>query len=202
MPSAQRRRQSSRKRRQTQPHADVYLRRAVDYACVRAELLQALLAAAGRNRHAALHAADLCVCRLFFLGRATAISRRLRSRCSEVGAGDLLVHRVQFVLDYFVAFTLLGTAAFFPKNLPLGAAVAGFLRMMASNLFRRGFLWLLCGGIRVQQPLGLLADLQFWYDIVLSPHLGEICIAFEIKTRYVIRIRRWSQILSKLLKEG
>ncbi|MPM82972.1 hypothetical protein SDC9_130035 [bioreactor metagenome] len=44
------------------------------------------------------------------------------------------MHPVQFILDYFVAFTLLGTAAFFPKNLPLGAAVAGFLRMMASTV--------------------------------------------------------------------
>ena len=48
--------------------------------------------------------------------------------------GIYFVHPVQFVLDYFVAFTLLGTAAFFPKNLPLGAAVAGFLRMMASTV--------------------------------------------------------------------
>ena len=48
--------------------------------------------------------------------------------------GIYFVHPVQFVLDYFVAFTLLGTAAFFPKNLPLGAAVAGVLRMMASTV--------------------------------------------------------------------
>ena len=51
----------------------------------------------------------------------------------QVVQGAYFVHPVQFILDYFVAFTLLGTAAFFPKNLPLGAAVAGFLRMMAST---------------------------------------------------------------------
>ena len=52
----------------------------------------------------------------------------------QVVQGAYIVHPVQFILDYFVAFTLLGTAAFFPKNLPLGAAVAGFLRMMASTV--------------------------------------------------------------------
>jgi thiamine transporter len=52
----------------------------------------------------------------------------------QVIQGAYIVHPVQFVLDYFVAFTLLGTASFFPKNLPLGAAVAGFLRMMASTV--------------------------------------------------------------------
>ncbi|MEZ4509037.1 MAG: energy-coupled thiamine transporter ThiT [Eubacteriales bacterium] len=52
----------------------------------------------------------------------------------QVVQGAYIVHPVQFILDYFVAFTLLGTASFFPKNLPLGAAVAGFLRMMASTV--------------------------------------------------------------------
>ncbi len=52
----------------------------------------------------------------------------------QVAQGAYIVHPVQFILDYFVAFTLLGTAAFFPKNLPVGAAVAGFLRMMASTV--------------------------------------------------------------------
>ncbi|MEZ4627030.1 MAG: energy-coupled thiamine transporter ThiT [Eubacteriales bacterium] len=52
----------------------------------------------------------------------------------QVIQGAYIVHPVQFILDYFVAFTLLGTASFFPKNLPLGAAVAGFLRMMASTV--------------------------------------------------------------------
>ena len=52
----------------------------------------------------------------------------------QVVQGAYIVHPVQFVLDYFVAFTLLGAASFFPKNLPVGAAVAGFLRMMASTV--------------------------------------------------------------------
>ncbi len=52
----------------------------------------------------------------------------------QVVQGAYIVHPVQFVLDYFVAFTLLGAASFFPKNLPVGAAVAGFLRMLASTV--------------------------------------------------------------------
>ena len=52
----------------------------------------------------------------------------------QVVQGAYIVHPVQFILDYFVAFTLLGTASFFPKNLPVGAAVAGFLRMLASTV--------------------------------------------------------------------
>lgn len=52
----------------------------------------------------------------------------------QVVQGAYIVHPVQFILDYFVAFTLLGTAAFFPKNLPVGAAVGGFARMIASTV--------------------------------------------------------------------
>ena len=52
----------------------------------------------------------------------------------QVVQGAYIVHPVQFILDYFVAFTLLGTASFFPKNLPVGAAVAGCLRMLASTV--------------------------------------------------------------------
>ena len=52
----------------------------------------------------------------------------------QVVQGAYIVHPVQFILDYFVAFTLLGTASFFPKNLPVGSAVAGFLRMIASTV--------------------------------------------------------------------
>ncbi len=52
----------------------------------------------------------------------------------QVVQGAYIVHPVQFILDYFVAFTLLGTASFFPKNLPLGSAVAGLLRMLASTV--------------------------------------------------------------------
>ena len=52
----------------------------------------------------------------------------------QVIQGAYIVHPVQFILDYFVAFTCLGLAGFFPKNLPLGAAVGGFARMMASTV--------------------------------------------------------------------
>ncbi len=52
----------------------------------------------------------------------------------QVIQGAYIVHPVQFILDYFVAFTCLGLASFFPKNLPLGAAVGGFARMMASTV--------------------------------------------------------------------
>lgn len=52
----------------------------------------------------------------------------------QVVQGAYIVHPVQFILDYFVAFTCLGLASFFPKNLPLGAAVGGFARMIASTV--------------------------------------------------------------------
>jgi len=52
----------------------------------------------------------------------------------QVIQGAYIVHPIQFILDYFVAFTCLGLASFFPKNLPLGAAVGGFARMMASTI--------------------------------------------------------------------
>ena len=52
----------------------------------------------------------------------------------QVIQGAYIIHPVQFILDYFVAFTLLGLASFFPKNLPLGSAVGGFARMIASTV--------------------------------------------------------------------
>ena len=52
----------------------------------------------------------------------------------QVIQGAYIVHPIQFVLDYFVAFTLLGLASFFPKNLPLGALAGGFARMLASTV--------------------------------------------------------------------
>lgn len=52
----------------------------------------------------------------------------------QVIQGAYIVHPVQFALDYFVAFTCLGIASFFPKNLPLGSAVAGLSRMLASTV--------------------------------------------------------------------
>jgi len=50
----------------------------------------------------------------------------------QVVQGAYIVHPVQFVLDYFVAFTCLGLASFFPRSLPLGAAVGGLARMLVS----------------------------------------------------------------------
>jgi len=52
----------------------------------------------------------------------------------QVVQGAYIIHPVQFVLDYFVAFTCLGIASFFPKNLPLGSMVAGLARMLASTV--------------------------------------------------------------------
>jgi len=50
----------------------------------------------------------------------------------QIVQGAYIVHPVQFVLDYFVAFTCLGLASFFPRSLPLGAAVGGLARMLVS----------------------------------------------------------------------
>ena len=52
----------------------------------------------------------------------------------QVIQGAYFVQPVQFILDYFVAFTCLGLASFFPKSLPLGALVGGFARMLASTV--------------------------------------------------------------------
>ena len=48
----------------------------------------------------------------------------------QVVQGAYVVHPVQFVLDYFLSFTVLGLAGFFPKSLALGAGVGGFCRML------------------------------------------------------------------------
>lgn len=45
----------------------------------------------------------------------------------QVVQGAYVVHPVQFVLDYFLSFTVLGLAGFFPKSLALGAGVGRFL---------------------------------------------------------------------------
>lgn len=50
----------------------------------------------------------------------------------QIVQGAWIVHPIQFVLDYFVAFTCLGIPSLFPKNLPLGAAVGGLSRMLVS----------------------------------------------------------------------
>lgn len=50
----------------------------------------------------------------------------------QVIQGAYIVHPVQFILDYFVAFTCYGLASLFPKSLTLGTAVSGFSRMLVS----------------------------------------------------------------------
>ena len=66
-----------------------------------------------------------------YFGPARGFTAAFAFSLLQVIQGAYFVHPVQFILDYFVAFTLLGTASFFPKNLPVGAAVAGCLRMLA-----------------------------------------------------------------------
>lgn len=50
----------------------------------------------------------------------------------QIIQGAWIVHPVQFVLDYFVAFTAFGLASLFPKCLPLGVGVAGLARYLCS----------------------------------------------------------------------
>ena len=52
----------------------------------------------------------------------------------QVVQGAYVVHPVQFVLDYFLSFTVLGLAGFFPKSLALGAGVGGLCRMVCGVL--------------------------------------------------------------------
>lgn len=48
----------------------------------------------------------------------------------QVVQGADIVHPAQFVLDYFISFTVLGVAGFFPKSLALGAGIGGLCRMI------------------------------------------------------------------------
>lgn len=50
----------------------------------------------------------------------------------QIIQGAYIVHWAQFILDYFLAFTCLGLASFFRKNLTLGMAVSGIARMICS----------------------------------------------------------------------
>ncbi len=50
----------------------------------------------------------------------------------QVVQGAYIVHPVQFILDYFIAFTCLGIPSLFPKKLTLGVAAGGFSRMFVS----------------------------------------------------------------------
>ena len=52
----------------------------------------------------------------------------------QIIQGAYIVHWAQFLLDYFLAFTALGIAAFFPKKAWVGILVAGFSRMLFSTI--------------------------------------------------------------------
>ena len=52
----------------------------------------------------------------------------------QMTQGVWVVHWLQFLLDYLVAFTLLGIAGFLPGSLPAAAAAAGFARMLCSTV--------------------------------------------------------------------
>ena len=52
----------------------------------------------------------------------------------QVVQGAYIVHPVQFVLDYFVAFTCYGIPALFPKKLYAGIAAGGTARLLASTV--------------------------------------------------------------------
>ena len=69
-----------------------------------------------------------------YFGPASGFTAAFAFSLLQVIQGAYFVHPVQFILDYFVAFTCLGLASFFPKNLPFGAAVGGFARMIASTI--------------------------------------------------------------------
>lgn len=52
----------------------------------------------------------------------------------QVVQGAYIIHPVQFILDYFVAFTCYGIPALFPKKLGLGIAAGGTARLLASTV--------------------------------------------------------------------
>lgn len=52
----------------------------------------------------------------------------------QIVQGAWIVHPVQFILDYFVAFTCLGLPSLFPNKLTLGTAVGGVARMLVSTV--------------------------------------------------------------------
>ena len=52
----------------------------------------------------------------------------------QIVQGAYIVHPVQFILDYFVAFVCLGIPALFPENLFVGCAAGGFSRMLVSTV--------------------------------------------------------------------
>lgn len=50
----------------------------------------------------------------------------------QIVQGAYVVHPVQFVLDYLLAFTVLGLASLFPRRYAVGTFVSGLARMLCS----------------------------------------------------------------------
>ena len=67
-------------------------------------------------------------------GPAYGFTAAFAYRLLQVIQGAWIVHPVQFILDYFVAFTCYGLSSLFPKCLPLGVGVAGLARYACSVL--------------------------------------------------------------------
>lgn len=69
-----------------------------------------------------------------YFGPAAGFLTGLAYAVLQIVQGAYIVHWVQFLLDYFVAFTVLGIAGFFPKKLPAAMLIAGFARMLVSTV--------------------------------------------------------------------
>lgn len=69
-----------------------------------------------------------------YFGPAAGFVAGLAYSALQIIQGPYIVHWAQFLLDYFVAFTILGVAGFLPKKLPLAMLVAGFSRMLVSTV--------------------------------------------------------------------
>jgi len=52
----------------------------------------------------------------------------------QIIQGAYIIHPVQFILDYFVAFSCLGIPSLFPKKLTLGIVAGGLLRTLVSTI--------------------------------------------------------------------
>ena len=111
-------------------NARAHLWRAVLEPFLCAQLHQAVLHAHGRLAHALLAPAHHHVC--LGVRPGLRLHRAFAYSLLQIIQGAWIVHPVQFVLDYFVAFTCYGLASLFPKCLPLGVGVAGLARYAAS----------------------------------------------------------------------
>lgn len=69
-----------------------------------------------------------------YFGPVAGFTAGLAYSVLQIIQGAWVVHWLQFILDYLVAFTILGVAGFFPRKVPLGMAVAGVLRLLTSTI--------------------------------------------------------------------